>query len=850
MTLAVAWATMKAPARLRALAVAALSLSFVLAFGACSGSGSTTKRPMGTGPASTEPGSTGPRTLSMDTDPAGSGTTKDFAVVFASPKKETVHPSEISIVWNRPMRALELAGQESEAPAKVTTSAGAPVEGSWRWMGTSAVIFAPKHALPRATEYVVTVPKGTRALDNSVLAEDYTFSFSTPPPRLDSLYASDGNEHLKPKSFFSLRFTQPVDLAEVERATYLRLGTSAERLHVHAAWEKPNVKTLVKVTPLAALPLNTPVEVVVDSSFHGTEGPLPMGTDRNLALSTYGPLSVVKNDCSRSTPNKKCDAAHPSLYVELSNEVTCKEWQGHVRLTPAPVTPIKWDCNNYPATVMYVPATLLPARSYTLTVTAGLRDAYGQALAKGSTFTIETDDRWPSVDIGLEGSVFEAGKAGDVAPEHVPGPRLVPIAAINTDQYDLLAAGADESQVAQYLSSTTKKFEEVVDLLKAKVEQVKPPATQNLGSVNSVALQPLLGKSGRGAAFLGVRSGDHRPWRADSDVRLVAVTDLAISARMSRFGSLVWVTHLSDGAPVAGATVAVRDQTGKQVFETKADDDGLAIVPATKFNPIAPNGDVDQGPVVFARAPDGLDWTYKQVSDRATEPGWGDVAGRLPPIGMLFTDSGVYRPGETVRVKGLFRQPRAKGTVTPHGNDVNVSASDGAGEKIFEETVKLDAFGGFSVDVPVPTTAHLGLGGHRREGRVRTRTTHPTGSASASFMLAHYKPTEVKVSVDPSKTSYMRGDKATFESHGDYLFGAPMSSGKVHFTATRGQSGFRPPGAEGPRRRRHFVHVRTCPPRAWARASSRAATARSARKGTTPRRSRLRDGRASAAPRW
>ncbi|MEO8799431.1 MAG: alpha-2-macroglobulin family protein, partial [Polyangiaceae bacterium] len=53
------------------------------------------------------------------------------------------------------------------------------------------------------------------------------------------------------------------------------------------------------------------------------------------------------------------------------------------------------------------------------------------------------------------------------------------------------------------------------------------------------------------------------------------------------------------------------------------------------------------------------------------------------------------------------------------------------------------------------------------------------------------------VSVDPDKPAFIRGDKATFTTRGDYLFGAPMSGGKVHYTITREYSSFLPPGAEG-----------------------------------------------------
>src|SRR5262249_48646746 len=70
------------------------------------------------------------------------------------------------------------------------------------------------------------------------------------------------------------------------------------------------------------------------------------------------------------------------------------------------------------------------------------------------------------------------------------------------------------------------------------------------------------------------------------------------------------------------------------------------------------------------------------------------------------------------------------------------------------------------------------------------------GSASATVLLAAYKAAEFKVTVDPDKASYVRGDKASFTTRGDYLFGAPMSGGKVRYTVSRGTGSFTPPGAE------------------------------------------------------
>src|SRR5262249_34838140 len=39
-----------------------------------------------------------------------------FSVVFASPRGATVDPSEITLVWNRSLRPLQVAGEEAPPP--------------------------------------------------------------------------------------------------------------------------------------------------------------------------------------------------------------------------------------------------------------------------------------------------------------------------------------------------------------------------------------------------------------------------------------------------------------------------------------------------------------------------------------------------------------------------------------------------------------------------------------------------------------------------------------------------------------------------------------------------------------
>src|SRR5262249_34321605 len=144
-----------------------------------------------------------------------------FGVAFAAPVGETVDPSEVSIVFNRPMRPLEAAGDETTPPAKIEVEGGGVVRGEFRWLGTSALSFAPETRLSRATTFRVAVPAGTKSLEGEALAEPYSFSFSTARPRLEHVSPYDGETHLKPDAVFDLRFDQPVDLREIERAVRL-----------------------------------------------------------------------------------------------------------------------------------------------------------------------------------------------------------------------------------------------------------------------------------------------------------------------------------------------------------------------------------------------------------------------------------------------------------------------------------------------------------------------------------------------------------------------------------------------------------------------------------------------------
>jgi hypothetical protein len=400
------------------------------------------------------------------------------------------------------------------------------------------------------------------------------------------------------------------------------------------------VPTRVRVTPSEALPLGAAVAFVLGKDFRGVEGPVPSGREQRVDAHTYGPLGIARTDCSRDTPHGKCAAGY-GLGIGLTNEVTFGEWKKHVRVTGAKAPDYHGASDQGSRSWYSVPSELRPGRRYRITVTAGLKDVYGQALAKDWTWDLETDDAWPSLEVGLEGSVLEAAPAQGKPRGQ---PREVPVTTVNVPSYELLAGALDEASVARLALSAQHKddFARAKAMGGVRTVPIVPAAAKNVASVRPVRLPDVLAATrGRGTVALGV-SYAGRDGRPVSFVRLVQVTDLGISARMSRFGGLAWVTRLSDGRPVGGATVAVRRADGTEIFSTTADAQGVAVIPAEKVQPIGKDGEVDAGLVIVARASG--DWSWQRLSDYVppwTEGAWVDLRGDLRTFGMVFTSSGI-----------------------------------------------------------------------------------------------------------------------------------------------------------------------------------------------------------------
>lgn len=281
---------------------------------------------------------------------------------------------------------------------------------------------------------------------------------------------------------------------------------------------------------------------------------------------------------------------------------------------------------------------------------------------------------------------------------------------------------------------------------------------------------------------------------------IVQHTDLGLSARALPQGVLAWVTSIHTGRPVQGAEVVLGWMNGSTVSTTpsvRTDDDGVAWIPA----PAGVNL-VDVALALSARAGDDRAVLAIDARTSVTPSTLGLTVGASgasdgEPVAAVFTDRGAYRPGDTLHVKVIARQPvqcdaRAlqRGAVQCNPEEVRAFArqsvritlsspsDDGI---VAERVVRTNGWG--TADVSFPLSARAMAGSWRVE------VTRPRGGAramgSTGVTVAEFRPPTMRVDLRGLPETPHHNEPLEVELASRYLFGAPAARATARWTLHR-----------------------------------------------------------------
>lgn len=218
-------------------------------------------------------------------------------------------------------------------------------------------------------------------------------------------------------------------------------------------------------------------------------------------------------------------------------------------------------------------------------------------------------------------------------------------------------------------------------------------------------------ESGEGESDQGEMSNDDDGSVPATDTRMIVVTDLGMLVKRSLDGSQdVFVQSICSGQPVGGASVSVLAVNGQTLFSDTTSADGVVHFPTFKglerekqpalyvvkrgddlsFLPIGGNSSYDRK----------LDFSRFDVGGERNAQNEGQLSA------YLFSDRGIYRPGDTFHVGLIVRA--ASWTRSVVGVPLQAEIVDPRGMTVKQLPMSMDASGFGELDYAPAETAPTG----------------------------------------------------------------------------------------------------------------------------------------------
>lgn len=713
-----------------------------------------------------------------------------LAVLRFSPEGDVPIVPQLSVTFNQPMAPLTSHEEltKEDIPVRLTPD----VPGHWRWVGTKTLFFEADvegiDRFPMASEFTVEIPAGTQSANGSELAEAVRWSFRTPPPQLQRSYPSGGAQPLTPTIFAS--FDQRIDPSAV--LEFVEVTAGGQRFPVRMATEDEvaaSVKWLAEnagegrwlaFKPTRELPTGTSVAVNFRPGTPSAEGPRVTQSAQGFTFQTYGPFLVTNHRCGWG--GSECPPFTP-WEITFSNPIDVAAFDPALITIEPALSAVEFDVyGNY----MSIRGNTQGRTNYKVTLSADLQDTYGQKLGQATTLQFRVGSAMPYMT--APGSNFIV-----MDPSARP---TYSVYTVNIGRINVKAYAVTPEQYGEYLAwlQDSWRMENAPPPPgKLVLEKSIDPKGENDALVETaIDLGPAL-TGGTGNLILIVEPDPGllaslfnrdvaRQIRSYTAQKFIQVTQIGIDAFVDADEVIVWANNLADGAPLGDVEITlwptdIRGRTDKAgtVKLPLPDAQGAQLILAQKEN-------------------DSAFQPYSSYYYYGGDPGWRQQPQSTQSRLFIFDDRGMYRPGETVHLKGWLRglTPGPQGDVellSPDwAREMRYQVYEPQGNEIASGRVPLNSLGGFNFAIELPEAINLGY------ARVDLSVIGAGyGQFSHSFQVQEFRRPEFEVSTSVSEGPFVVGDHAISTVKAAYYAGGPLPGAEVNWTVSASTTSYQPP---------------------------------------------------------
>jgi len=700
-------------------------------------------------------------------------------ILRAVPNNAVPLVADLSVTVSQPMIAVSSQTASSETvPVKLSPE----IKGKWRWLGTTTLIFDAEHRFPMATRFVATIPAGTKSAVGGALEKDFSWSFETPAPKVES-FAPTG-EAVRRDAVFLATFNQNINPADVltkisatadSRQIPLRL---AEKSEIEADRElAEKIKTLVPDQWMAfraveLLPQDSSIQVVFDKDLPSAEGVLQSAAAQNFTFRTYGDLKFLKSACGYNRSQNECSSSD-EWRIEFSNALDAESFdKSLVRIEPkmesAEITIDGSDIN-------ISGCCREPRKNYKVEISGALKDEFGQTLGEKVKTEFKT---------GAETSDLFSSANEDFLTLDPFGKRLFSVHSRNYPSLKVKLYAVTPENYAEFYQFTqysTKQPPAIGKLVYDKKLKIK--GKRDYYAETKIDLNPAL-KNGVGHAILVVETplepGDEN---YEKIVVWLQATAIGVDAFADDENLTVYASDLKDGKPLKN--VSLKLKTGESGI---TGENGLAVLESPKTAGaswlVAQNG--ADSAILFGN--------HYYSSERS----WAPKRERESLRWFVFDDRQMYRPGETVSVKGYVRRMTTGKladieALGDTARSLGYVLRDAVGREIASGKADLNAFGAFDFQINLPETINLGY--QNLEFSVKSPLENT--SFTHRFQVQEFRRPEFEVTAkNETAAPFFVKNSATVSVEAKYYAGGELAGAETNWLVKSAPADYAPPNRD------------------------------------------------------
>jgi uncharacterized protein YfaS (alpha-2-macroglobulin family) len=728
-------------------------------------------------------------------------------------------------------------------PAKVGLSIEPAMPGEWRWTDDKTLVLTPKADWPIGQNFTIQFAKRGFTAPQVHLAK-YAVSFLSPAFSAEiagNEFYQDPAVAADKKIVTTLQFTQPVDPESLEHRIKLKLfGKVTDKIEAEqtpapaytVTYDKLKLHAYVQSAQLAILKKGGRVDLQIEPGVHAARGGNETKEPLKASVEVPGLYSLTVTDLRLTIARDERDNPSQALVIETSHSITEPEMTAHVHAWllpnkhPDPKQQAAWDkLNNhrpFPWNVNLVTPEILasatplplayvanerehvelhsfalkaePNAQIYVQVDQGLRSFGGYLMAAPVDQVLQMPEYPKEVRIASQGALLAlSGQrkltlfTRDVPAVQVQVGRLLP----DQLQHLVTQTGGDFAHPSfnNYSFDATNITESYLDVLSMPT---LPAGTANYQAFDLGAYLNKPGAGRQGIFLVNVQAYD--PVRKQvigangndgqtNDTRLIVVTDLGLLAKRSVDGSQdVFVQSIASGEPVEGASVQVIGKNGEAVLTETTDASGHVRFPDFK------GFEREREPVLYL-AKRGADSSFLPIKShvdvmelsRFDVGGVSNKAEHAALSAYLFSDRGIYRPGDEIRAAAIVKTQDWRRL--PEGLPIRVEITDPRGLAVKRDLLRLGAAGFEEIRYQTHESAAAGLytinlyvvKANEREDLIGT----------TSVKVQEFLPDRLKITTHFSAEQtegWVSPDKLNLRVGLENLFGTPATDRRV--TAT------------------------------------------------------------------